>query len=309
MNHQEAIQSLIRLVLLFNEGDIEEVTTDGFTFNINDVRIQVVVLNRIPMLSNIENVLTINSAHGVYTMFVFDRRFLPADNEVVPWEVQGHTFRALHGLNYGRIYTYAGDDGQGDVDIHSVHFESVPPGLERRIMVKDMIDPKFQLINQKSEGPFLKGAFKVANFSEGPFWKHGATGYNGKFGTQSKGGPTFNFEGTWQDAYYREYVRPGFGRSNPGTFSYEDLFGKMPGSGAKTKGGWQKPSEAVKSKPKSIWPWSELGLDSSATYEEARAAYKRLALQYHPDHNKATDATAKMQNLNNAWDAIRKTFA
>src|SRR3989344_4354492 len=43
-----------------------------------------------------------------------------------------------------------------------------------------------------------------------------------------------------------------------------------------------------------------LGVGKSATKEEIKAAYKKLAKQYHPDLNKAQDAAEKFKEINEA---------
>ena len=47
-----------------------------------------------------------------------------------------------------------------------------------------------------------------------------------------------------------------------------------------------------------------LQIDPSAEFEVVDAAYKRLALKYHPDTNKSLDATAHMQAINEAYDVL-----
>lgn len=47
-----------------------------------------------------------------------------------------------------------------------------------------------------------------------------------------------------------------------------------------------------------------LGVDEDASYEIVRKAYRLLARRYHPDLNKSPNATAKMQQINEAYDAI-----
>jgi hypothetical protein len=47
-----------------------------------------------------------------------------------------------------------------------------------------------------------------------------------------------------------------------------------------------------------------LGVDEDATYEMVRKAYRLLARRYHPDLNRSLDATTKMQQINEAYDAI-----
>lgn len=45
--------------------------------------------------------------------------------------------------------------------------------------------------------------------------------------------------------------------------------------------------------------YSELGVDCSASANEIKAAYRRLALQHHPDknHGNSDEATAKFQRV------------
>ena len=48
-----------------------------------------------------------------------------------------------------------------------------------------------------------------------------------------------------------------------------------------------------------------LGVDSGASQQEIREAYRKLAFQYHPDRNKdAPDATAKMKAINEAYATL-----
>lgn len=47
-----------------------------------------------------------------------------------------------------------------------------------------------------------------------------------------------------------------------------------------------------------------LGVDKTATAEEIKTAYRRLARQYHPDKNPAEDAKAKFQEINEAYQIL-----
>ncbi|MCL2673517.1 MAG: DnaJ domain-containing protein [Alphaproteobacteria bacterium] len=49
-----------------------------------------------------------------------------------------------------------------------------------------------------------------------------------------------------------------------------------------------------------------LGLNSSASNAQVKAAFQRLSKQYHPDYNHSTLATAQMINLNRAYEMITK---
>ncbi|GAB4026194.1 MAG: DnaJ C-terminal domain-containing protein [Candidatus Microgenomates bacterium] len=47
-----------------------------------------------------------------------------------------------------------------------------------------------------------------------------------------------------------------------------------------------------------------LGVTRSATESEIKSAYRKLALQWHPDRNKAKDAEAKFKEINEAYEVL-----
>ena len=48
-----------------------------------------------------------------------------------------------------------------------------------------------------------------------------------------------------------------------------------------------------------------LGVDKSATEDDVKKAFRKLARKHHPDVNKAPDAAVRMQELNEAYDVLR----
>ncbi len=50
-----------------------------------------------------------------------------------------------------------------------------------------------------------------------------------------------------------------------------------------------------------------LEVTRAATFEEIRAAYRRLARTYHPDTNPSADAVLRMRQVNEAWETLRDT--
>ena len=54
-------------------------------------------------------------------------------------------------------------------------------------------------------------------------------------------------------------------------------------------------------------PWHELGLDESATEDQIRRAYRRLAADNHPDrHPDDADAAARFQRVRQAYDMLKR---
>jgi len=47
-----------------------------------------------------------------------------------------------------------------------------------------------------------------------------------------------------------------------------------------------------------------LGVTKSATKEQIKSAYRKLALQFHPDRNKAADAETKFKEINEAYQVL-----
>jgi len=50
--------------------------------------------------------------------------------------------------------------------------------------------------------------------------------------------------------------------------------------------------------------YKTLGIDKSASKEEIKKAYKKLAMKYHPDRSKEADAEAKFKEINEAKDTL-----
>ncbi len=51
-------------------------------------------------------------------------------------------------------------------------------------------------------------------------------------------------------------------------------------------------------------PWAILGIAPSASRRDVKAAYRRLARQWHPDLNASPDATERMQEINRAYEQV-----
>jgi molecular chaperone DnaJ len=47
-----------------------------------------------------------------------------------------------------------------------------------------------------------------------------------------------------------------------------------------------------------------LGISKQATQDEVKRSFRRLAMQYHPDRNKAPDAEQKFKEINEAYEVL-----
>ena len=47
-----------------------------------------------------------------------------------------------------------------------------------------------------------------------------------------------------------------------------------------------------------------LGISRNASDEDIKKAFRKLALKYHPDRNKKTDAAGKFKEINEAYQVI-----
>ncbi len=73
------------------------------------------------------------------------------------------------------------------------------------------------------------------------------------------------------------------------------------GGAAASVGGWR-PIPSAPEPGAQSGPWEALGVPSTASRRQALAAYRKMALKFHPDHGGSDEA---MRRLSAAWETIR----
>lgn len=73
--------------------------------------------------------------------------------------------------------------------------------------------------------------------------------------------------------------------------------------------GFEEAEEIInEAKTKGDTPLGILGLSGRPTWNEIKKAYRRMAMKYHPDVNKAPDATEQMKKINAAYVVLERQY-
>lgn len=272
----------------------------------NGKLIAIYVINRAIRLADIRERYEENTAQGLHTLYVVDRRMLPEANESID---PPYWMSALHTLMHGRIYTYSYDNRE--VQIRPLHLDWKWGGQPRTVEYGDRIDVtslRADMVTPATK--YIDGRFASATFGEGAFWKKRAPGE----------------EDTHFDYSWRNWS---FSNTNKRRSSTEEA----PRWG-NTWEDFERHYDEVEDESTWDWDWSAnesaqrervhpnaaaadiaerhyamLGVSTSATIEEVKVAYRRKAREYHPDLHPQEDKatfTAKMVDINAAFEAILK---
>ena len=55
-------------------------------------------------------------------------------------------------------------------------------------------------------------------------------------------------------------------------------------------------------------PFHVLGISEDSSLEEAKKAWRSLALKFHPDRNPDPDSEEKMKEINDAWEKLKENM-
>jgi DnaJ domain len=265
----------------------------------NGKAVAVYIINRALRLPEIRERYEENSMRKLNTLFIVDQRILPANKseaEAAFW------MSALHALTDGRIYAYRCE--RRDVSIVPLHIEW-RWGAERRFFeYGPAVSPaSLQTSNVDCASKYITGVFASATFGDAPFWKKRTltdekkrkhTWRNQSFHSnrRSPPPPPHDDEPVWDswEEFERRYAEADFGNFNWSGNSQRQS------------------STGVRNAMPAAKHYSLLGVNTSASFDEVKRAYRTMARQYHPDLHPQSkqEYTQKMAEINAAFEAICK---
>jgi len=231
----------------------------------------------------------------------FDTSFIPilfvVDSSLVnPKSINQEWLKALHSLYYGRIYVW---DGKG---ILAAHVDKRTGNLMDNGYV-EFKHVRFSKVEPWYRG--FRGVFEIAMFDDRVYWDT----------TQQKPPPREKKPPEGEQFWREQYAQQSHNNPNhsqkSNDFDYEAFkraynhYRQQTGSGDTQEQTYDAPW--AKQRPRGD-KWFEMMVEGG-TLEAAKKVRSKLALQYHPDYNKAPNATQIMQQINLAYEQVEAYYA
>ncbi len=230
--------------------------------------VKVYFLEGEPNLRALKRLLQQNTRMYTASMLIAHHALMPADKaRLVPDE----WMQVLHELNSERIYTFV----PGEEAIRQVHFDYMPDGVEREAWHGGEVTlEKLRVLDVSVLARPVRGQYKVADFGPNPYWRQSDQRAE-RLRTRYRRGP--------QDFTWKRYDAGG----GPGGATDESLKRAHMGELERSL--------------------DVLGLELDATREEVKAAFRRLAREYHPDVSELEheEAVARFREVNLAYETIK----
>lgn len=244
---------------------------------------------------------------GIGSLLLIDHAFVPDDGQrLVPDDL----LAALHALSRDRIYTYrTDDDGAGDprIQIGQVHFKPYS-----RDEVETWYGPDVEIEHLPvykvwlKAPPSIKGEWMMANFGSDTFWRS-ADYRAGREAFRQQERSQYTYRATWSSASWG-----GMGQDTQFRTAEEEAEARARADAGAQAGGSANGSahSARTSVPLSLEArleraYVQLGLKQGASQDEVKAAFRRMAREYHPDVSKLSDAESRFKIINEAYSFIK----
>ncbi len=280
------LDSLISVQITLPHNDHADLVIQSW----NGYKIYIHLLNQIPKTRNIRKNLHEASEIGVGTLFLVDSGIIPADGNRAKIDEWAH---ALHNLTGERLY--ATRTVKGVPEVFQVHLEPHNNG-EHMAWHGPLVEfNKLRFFKTTLREPRpAKGDWFVADFGGGSFWRN--TDYR-SFRAKRDAEIPRQRQTHWQT--WEAYGQTWAGMAD------ENSRQRQNGNGA--NGAYQSPSPTSAITDYLEVCFKLLGLETTANKDTVKAAFRKLAIVYHPDTSELPDeeATKKFHALNKAYDYIK----
>jgi hypothetical protein len=223
---------------------------------------------------------------GIGSLFFIDHALVPADGQRLQPD---ETLLALHSLCKERLYTYRAA-GEGFA-IGQVHFKSFG-----RDEVETWYGPDLELRHLPvykvwAKTPYsIRGEWLIAQVGSETFWKSADyTAARDAFRQQARSQNTYR--ATWSSTSWGGMGQDNQFRTDEEAAEEAERAGSPP------------PGASVNHRLDAAYQL--LGIGQNATQDEVKAAFRRLAREYHPDVSRLPDAEQRFKQLNAAYSLIR----
>jgi hypothetical protein len=260
------------------EADVVAYTWSGTVIHVH-------LLETLWKVRQIKKIAGDNSRVGIATLFLVNAKLVPPDGERLEPD---EGLLALHGLFKDKIYTYRIE--AETPRIGQVHFKSFGRSDEREVWYGPHIEirslPYYRVWVKAPHS--IKGEWLMANFGSDTFWKH-ADYTAGRDAFRRARRQAFTQQSTWSNADWNGNSGYGYKTSDEKSQSPN---GHMPGKD-----------------PKLDRAYTQLGLQRSATSDEVKAAFRKMARELHPDVSKLPkdEAEQRFKTLNEVYTYIKVT--
>lgn len=227
-----------------------------------------------------------NSRVGIGTLFLVSAKLAPQDGDKLEPD---EGLLALHGLFKDKIYTYRIEAGVPRIG--QVHFRSFGRSDEREVWYGPDIQirslPCYRVWVKAPNS--IKGEWLMANFGSDTFWKH-ADYTAGRDAFRRAQRQAYTYRGTWSNPAWNS--AGGYGSKTTDESPPHQPSGRSPIRDAKLDRSY-----------------AQLGLQRSATSDEVKAAFRKMARELHPDVSKLPkdEAEHRFKTLNEAYTYIKMT--
>jgi hypothetical protein len=244
---------------------------DLVTYMWTGVHIHIYLLHEEIRTRTLKNIIQADTSMGIGSLFIVAPHLLPPANTIA---TPGEWLLAIHALTNERIYTYALQNP--GPQINQLHFDLLGYNDQRRALYGPPVSLRqirYSRITVKLRA--IRGFWMMADFGGHAFWKGEAEHHHQRHTRTRASIPPAGQARQQQNTHNQQQTRA----APPAARTQLELSCEV------------------------------LGVEVSASREEVKAAFRRLALKLHPDvsHLDKAEAEARFKVLSEAYEYIKIT--